>query len=348
MIWLTWRQFRTQALVVFGALVALAAVLASTGPGLAHRYADGVAACTTGGGDCSFFTEAFFISHRNTFVILALVVLFLPAVIGLFWGAPLVTRELETGTYRLVWSQTVSRDRWLAVKLGLVGLATAAAAGLASVAVSWWSSPLDKISGGQLPRMAPPIFETRGIVPIGYAAFALALGVTAGLLVRRTVPAMAIALAAFIAVQIAVPLWVRPHLMSPVRVVTPITAANIDGFDINNGLISVNVKPLDSEAWSLHSRTVDAAGHPVTSLPTEVTSVCTPPPPGPGGVTKVQRAPGFREACLAAISRAGYQQEQVYQPASRFWAFQWIETGLFGGLALGLAGFCFWRIRRLS
>jgi hypothetical protein len=38
-----------------------------------------------------------------------------------------------------------------------------------------------------------------------------------------------------------------------------------------------------------------------------------------------------------------------YQPASRFWSFQWYETGIYAALALVLAGFCFWRIRhRLS
>ena len=57
------------------------------------------------------------------------------------------------------------------------------------------------------------MFDARGIVPIGYAAFAFALGVTVGMLVRRTVPAMAITLAVFVAVQVAMPLLVRAHLM---------------------------------------------------------------------------------------------------------------------------------------
>ena len=49
------------------------------------------------------------------------------------------------------------------------------------------------------------MFDARGIVPLGYAAFAFALGVTVGMLIRRTVPAMAITLAVFVAVQIAMP-----------------------------------------------------------------------------------------------------------------------------------------------
>jgi hypothetical protein len=38
-----------------------------------------------------------------------------------------------------------------------------------------------------------------------------------------------------------------------------------------------------------------------------------------------------------------------YQPASRYWAFQWTETAIYVVLATALAGYCFWRIsRRLS
>ena len=74
--------------------------------------------------------------------------LVLPALIGLFWGAPLIARELEAGTHRLVWNQSVTRTRWLAVKLGLLGLAAIAAAGLGSLAVDWWSDPLDKAAAG--------------------------------------------------------------------------------------------------------------------------------------------------------------------------------------------------------
>jgi hypothetical protein len=84
-------------------------------------------------------------------------------------GEPLITLELEAGTHRLVWNQSVTRTRWLAVKLGLIGLAAITAAGLGSLAVTWWSGPIDRTAGG-FPRMAPVLFNARGIVPIGYAA----------------------------------------------------------------------------------------------------------------------------------------------------------------------------------
>jgi ABC-type transport system involved in multi-copper enzyme maturation permease subunit len=216
MIWLTWRQFRVQAAAMAAALAGLALMAALTGAGLADDYSTGIAACTAESGGCSEFVRHFFQDHQNAFLAVTAVVLILPALIGLFWGAPLIARELEAGTHRLVWNQSITRTRWLAVKLGLTALAAVVAAGLGSLAVDWWSSPIDKAAAGdQFSRMEPLLFSARGIVPIGYALFAFALGVTVGMLVRRTVPAMAVTLGVFVAVQIAMPLLVRPHLIRP-------------------------------------------------------------------------------------------------------------------------------------
>jgi hypothetical protein len=353
MIWLSWRQFRTQALVAAGALVALVITLAATRPRLSDAFNSGLAGCTAQGDDCSFFRSDFFRHHQSAFVLVSAVVLFLPALIGLFWGAPLVAREVEAGTHRLAWNQTVTRDRWLAVKLGLGALAAAAVTGLASGMVFWWASPLDSIGGEGLARMTPPIFEARGIVPIGYALFAFALGVAAGTLTRRTLPAMAIALVGFIAVQIAVPILVRPHLIAPERTTVAITTSNVDGFMWSNDEMRVSVNPPDADAWMLSNQTVDASGNAVRNLPADIVAVCEPPrptdAPAPGSDVKVRvSGPAFKQTCLSTIASRGYRQEFVYQPASRFWPLQWMETGLFVVLAAGLAAVSFRRIRRLS
>jgi len=205
MIRLTWLQFRAQAVTAAAALAAVVVVLAVSAP---HRALDAGA------------------SHW--LYMAGIVVLYLtPAIIGIFWGAPLISRELETGTFRLAWTQSISRTRWLAVKLGLTGLASMATAGLLSLMVTWWSSPMDQLNplGGY--RLSALLFGARDLIPVGYAAFALALGVTTGLLARRAVPAIAITLAIFTAVQVAVPLWVRPHLIPPVRTVSPLNLSAI-------------------------------------------------------------------------------------------------------------------------
>jgi ABC-type transport system involved in multi-copper enzyme maturation permease subunit len=350
MIWLTWRQFRVQAAMMAAALAVLAVILGLTGPGLADDYATGIAACTTESSGCSNFVNGFFQDHRGPFLAVTAVALVLPALIGLFWGAPLITRELEAGTHRLVWNQSITRNRWLAVKLGLVGLATVTAAGLGSLAVDWWSNPIDK-AARDFPRMAPLLFDARGIVPIGYAAFAFALGVTVGMLVRRTLPAMAITLAVFVAAQIAMPLLVRPHLVPPARSTIEITEASLDGLAAprGGGPIRVFLRAPDtaalSGAWVLSSQAVDASGHAVDTIPLSRSGSCAPP-----RKARAQQPAGAEpgdelSACFSEIKRLGYRQQVAYHPSSRFWAFQWYETGIYTALALALAGFCFWWLR---
>lgn len=333
MIWLAWRQFRAAAALTAAALAALAAVLALSGPGLAHDYAAGIAECG-GGSGCLDFTRQFFERHQTAFLGACAVVLLLPALLGLFWGAPLIARELEAGTHRLVWNQSVTRTRWLAVKLGLGGLAAMVVAGLGCLAVTWWSSPIDQ-AARSYPRMGPLLFASRGIAPIGYAAFAFALGVTVGMLIRRTLPAMAITLVVFAAAQIAMPTLVRAHLLPTTRVTIEITTSNLDGLSARRGgPIRIDVRSPDPAGWLLSRKIVDASGRQVQTVP--VTAGSAQCPAGPDGLA----------ACLAEVTRLGYRAEVVYQPGSRFWPLQWLETGIYAAVALGLAGFSFWWLRR--
>ncbi|MEU7853416.1 ABC transporter permease [Nonomuraea sp. NPDC049141] len=347
MIWLTWRQFRGAAVMMAGLLVILAVVLALTGPKLAADYSTGIAGCVQDD-SCGRFYDRFFGEYDTPFMALSLVVLLLPALAGLFWGAPLITRELEAGTHLLVWNQGITRGRWLAVKLGLTGLVAAAAAGLCGLVVTWWSGPLDKSAPGDLALMAPLVFGARGIAPLGYAAFAFVLGVTVGMMVRRTVPAMAITLAVFVAIQLAMPMLVRPHLMAPVTSTFELSEANVDGLGINRergGYVEVrlnNSVPGDAGAWVLSSGILDPSGRPVAGPEPGVGLVqisTTSGPCSPSG----QQGMG---ACPAEINRLGYRQQATYQPLNRFWPFQWIETGIYALLTLGLTWLCFWWIRK--
>jgi hypothetical protein len=350
MIWLTWRQFRSAAAMMAAALAALAAILALTGPGLADDYSTGIAGCASGTGGCGEFLQQFFHDNHGAFLGVTAVALVVPALIGLFWGAPLVARELEASTHRLVWNQSVTRTRWLAVKLCLVGLAAMTAAGLASLAVSWWAGPVDKSAAGDFPRMAPLVFDARGIVPIGYAAFAFVLGVAVGMLLRRTLAAMAVALAVFVVVQVAMPVLVRPHLVAPVHASIAISVSNLDSIMIasrGTGRLTLqapdtsNIAGRFAGAWILSSQTVDPAGHAIDNIPVAQVQACRPPASPPP-----QARPGEGlTACLAQVTRLGYRQHVTYQPASRFWTFQAYETAIFVGLALVLSGFCFWWLR---
>jgi hypothetical protein len=330
MIWLTWRQSRAQAAVIYAVLAAMAAILAVTGPQLLHLY-------DTSGGDFLNRVEGNG-TDSTLYIVGALTVLAAPAVIGAFWGAPLVARELDAGTHRLVWNQSVTRTRWLTAKLGLTGLAAMAAAGLLSLALTWWAGPIDTASdaatnsaapvGFFFPRLSPVVFNARGIAPIGYAAFAFVLGVTIGVLTRRIVSAMALTLLGCAVTQIVESMWIRPLLFRPDHVTTVITPTNL----MNDSTVSVH----QPGAWITSTRIVDATGHPVTGVSLANWMKCMP-------------APGkIDNACFARVTNLGYRAQVSFQPGSRFWAFQWYETATFLALALALAGLCTWWVRRLS
>ena len=341
MMWLTWRQFRPQAIAAAAVLAVLAVVLLASGFSLAHLYTtSGLAACPAHH-DCESLASSFLRRARSGWYdqlhgLAGGIVLLAPAVIGMFWGAPLITREIETGTFRLAWNQSVSRYRWIGVKLGLIGLASMVAAALASLMVTWWAAPIDRavvLAGSASPttvtRFTPAAFAASGVVPVGYAAFAFALGVTAGVLVRRTVPAMAVTLAGFAAVQLAWPSWIRPHLIAPVHAVLALGKVSLGGFGEGpgNGLfLSAGSK---GDGWILSSHAVNAAGQAISRVP--------------GGCSTQTGGPGAFLACLA---RNGVRVAVTYQPGSRYWTFQWYESAIFLVLAAVLAGFCYWRVSR--
>jgi hypothetical protein len=339
-IWLSWRQFRAQAATGGAAAVMVALVLALTGPRLADLAGPGVS-----------IYDLLSRTDRNLFFAGVVVLAVAPALAGVFWGAPLVARELESGTHRLVWTQSVTRTRWLTTRLAVVVAGAVVVVGLVTLAVTWWSDPLDgAVSSGRggLPsRLTPVSFAMRGLVPVGYAVFAVVLGATVGAVLRRPLPAMAVTLALYVAVQVAVPTWVRPHLASPIRTDFTFTRARIDSITLRQpaGPVTITLSTGRRDDWVLSNQTVDPSGRS-TALPAWMAS-CLPPPPGQaGGVTgpRTGQAPSI-DSCLARLAAEGYHQRIVYQPADRFWTLQWRETALFLALAGLLAAACFWWTR---
>ena len=126
------------------------------------------------------------------------------------------------------------------------------------------------------PQLSPLMFDARGIAPMGYAAFAFTLGVTVGMLIRRTVPAIAVTLTAFAVVQIVMPLSVRPHLIAPVQVNTAITATNLNGVKQGNGgtIRGMDITIDQPGAWVISNQTTKA-GKVVATLPS-IAADCMP------------------------------------------------------------------------
>ncbi|MFE6911738.1 ABC transporter permease [Streptomyces erythrochromogenes] len=340
MIWLTWRQYRVQTLVALGALAAFAVFLVVTGLQMRDLYDSTVAGCRA---DCERAEHALVVEYQTLSHYVTGALLAAPGVVGVFWGAPLIARELETGTHRLVWNQSITRSHWLLVKLGVVGLTAVAVTGVLSLLVTWWADPIDRVNPD---RFTALVFSSRALVPLGYAAFAFTLGACAGLLVRRTVPAMAATLVAFVAVQILVPFAIRPHFMTPehtdVALSSLVTApggggesgAPKDGWNGNHVQLKgagddtyLRVGVLKPGVWVVSDpgAVLDASGREVR---------------GAAGCADRAKDP------FACFATSDLHVEVDYQPADRYWTFQWVETGIFLALSGLSAWFCAHRLRR--
>ncbi|MFE5243411.1 MULTISPECIES: ABC transporter permease [unclassified Streptomyces] len=344
MIWLTWRQYRVQTLVALAALVAVTATLVITGFQLRDTYDSTVAVC---GSDCGAARNAFVTRYATLSSFVTGLLIAVPGLMGVFWGAPLIAREMETGTHRLIWNQSITRTHWLGVKLTAVGLAAVAVTALLSLMVTWWASPLDEINSD---RFTPVVFDGRGIVPLAYAAFAFTVGVCAGLLIRRTVPAMAATLAVFVAVQVLMPFVVRPHFMAPVRAEIALAALGLRGGgpgEDGNGAAA------SGSRWEATNISMSGEGDAAQV----VVGVARPGAWVVSGSGPVLDSSGREvrgaEGCarrdidpVECFAKSDLHVEVAHHPADRYWTFQWIETGVFLALAGLLTGFCTWWLRR--
>ena len=334
MIRFAWRQFRGRAAVAAGALAVVAIVSAVTS---AHSRDD--SGLRTG---------------------LGVLVVVTPGVLGLFWGAPLVAGELEAGTFRLAWTQSVTRARWLAARAGLEVLAAMAVAGILSLVVTWWAGPADRAGGNLFGT-----FDQRDLVPVGYAAFAVALGITAGLLIRRTLPAMAGTLVAFVAARLAVAAWLRPVLAAPSHLALALNPAttgygsSVSGLGFFAVLVGAGPKsalepapPVLPNAWITSIRIVSRGGRDLTSrvfrrdCPGQGQGA-----PGAAGRFSHSHAPAaVQQAMHDCVTRvgAGYHELVTYQPAGHYGPIQEVELAVFLAAAVILGGFCRWRIRHAA
>ena len=322
MIALTWRQHRAQLLTAAALLTALSAyLLFMTHQMTSYMASIGLSACLAGHGNCDVQAEAFLNRFGNASHVFSLLDL-VPLLAGLFWGAPLIARETERGTHRLTWTQSVSRGRWLTVKLAAFTGAALLAAAVVALLLAWWIRPFDQLmavdAGGNVNRMTPGVFDLSGIVPAGGALFAFALGTAAGALIRRTVPAMAVTLGGYLA------LWM-PLESARYHFLAPLTTHGPYG--------STPQVPLS--AYVLGNSYADASGRPVSF--SVMAHACLS---SQGGQT------GVRISCLAA---KGFQFSTTYQPGSRFWLLQGLQTGIFVAAAVALLGVAiWWTARRIS
>jgi len=318
MIWVTWAQHRREALVTGLVLAVAAALLVITGlnmladferSGIARCVAQGIRAVGVfaTGTSCDAVTGAFPISWHRLTLPATLALMTLPALLGVFIAAPLLSREFEQGTYLLAWSQSITKLRWAVIKVGLIAAAVVTASSGLAVLVIWWHGPLD-VAGFNGPWDA---FEIEGLAPVAYATFALALGTLAGLLIRRTVPAMALTLLVFAGVRLLIA-QIRPHFLASVT-------GNAQGMMQGSWVISPDYY-------------VDTQGHHLSLE--QVNGVISGCSVATGG------------SPMDCLNQHGIRLLADYQPLDRFWTFQLIEAALFFVLAIGLVAISLWWLQR--
>jgi hypothetical protein len=338
-IWLSWRQHWRSWLVVTVCLMACAAFVVYEGWTLnAAFYAvttDGhsVAGClagdfnlpvpgaaipslTTAPDDlCQQLTTAFYRTYEDP-PFPPLPVLLVPALVGVFLGAPLVAGELEGGTFRFVWTQSVTRTRWLLSQGGAQVAVAALAMAILVPATLYAQWPVD----GGVGNINLASFDVEGVVPLAYTGFAFALAVAAGAVLRNTVGAMFAGFIGYAIVRSGVAFLLRPHFIPPL---VSITTGNTT-FPRGSWILANGLADSTGPHWLQQAE-------PGFWMPGTVQA-----PQGP-----CELANGGSCGGIDAIG-----QFAVWQPADRFWQFQAIESALFIVLAICLFAFAAWWIRR--
>jgi len=308
MAWVTGRQHRSTLTGVVAVLGVASVYLYFTGEQLRHQ-----GFVSYGAGPGLSLTAALF--------------QVIAPLLGAFVGAPVLARELETGTFRFTWTQGFGRARWAVAMLAPLAVGVAVLAGAFGFLFSWCYGP--QIDGQYvLSPLAGTTFDLRGITLAAWSLVAFAIGVVAGILIRRVVPAMFATLVAWGGLAVATGALLRRHYESPI-VTNKLTLP--PGAWVKSQQWTRDGKPVSLSTVDQVLRQIGAT----QNAPGHLSQI-----PGSGSGIKGNTSPA------QYLLHHGFTQLVTYQPASRFWPFQWIEGGWLLALSLLLMGTAVWLVHR--
>lgn len=310
MTWLTWRLQRIELMLLMGLLALLSMLLI-----LSHG--DAVKSATPlPENECRMFslggeTLCFERTGRLFQLVSGLLpwLNFLPLIAALLLALPIVA-ELDSGAYRLAWTQSVTRARWTQLKFGLLIGAGVLFSALFAAVFEWWSSAGD----AAFARLGRDDYDFRGVVPIGHMLFTVGLMLAIGAVLRRPIPTIAVSAGIFVGVRLPFFIWARERLVSP------LTRRSSEDVSSNQEAV-----------WHLAWWWEDPAGARIDER--QLFELCPPAGGGP-------------DAFQACIDRNGLTQFMTYHPDSHYWPIQLIETAIFAGAGLLLLAFAGWWIMR--
>jgi ABC-type transport system involved in multi-copper enzyme maturation permease subunit len=324
MAWVIWRQHRLAIAGAFALLAAATAYVLAEGIQIHQAYA-AVATCRPlGSGACRQAGNNFSGDYSFTAGIVAALLQAVPALIGAFAGAPLLAGVFESGTFRYVFTQGFGRARWSTAKFVSLGVVVSAGAAAFSAVFSWSYGPILGAHGYGYSSLDPTFFDLQGVAFAAWTLVAFAIGVLAGVLIRRVLPAMFATLVAWSGLALATALFLRPHYRGALRTTNP------------------NIGPparVISQWWTLHGKPVDLSALGTALRPVDI-RVVTSEVFQPGPSTPRNLDP------IHYLLTHGFSLVASYQSSSWFWPFQWIEAGWLLGLSVLLGATAIWLVRR--
>lgn len=319
LVWVTWRQHRGGLAGVAALLGVTAVYLAVMGGKIHDAYAKYAACHPAGSVACHQLKQAldsYYGSQQGSVLSSGInaqsvpfLLLAVPVLIGVFTGAPVLARELETGTFRFAWTQGCGRLRWALAKLVLLAVALAVAAQAFSLLFSWYFQPF--VAEGKTSRFPIQVFGNSGVAFAAWTLLAFAMAAFAGVVIRRTVPAMAATLTVWTVLYVTVVDMLRQNYAAP--------------------LTTTGAPPAGS--WVLGQRLLTPGGKPLTGSLVQLLPASVRDSQSPGAV-------------MTWLAQHHYIQSLVYQPGSRFWSFQLFEGGWVLMLSLILLAATVWLVRR--
>jgi hypothetical protein len=336
MAWVTWRQHRIALTGVAVFLGAWTLYVWHNGLQLHHAFAAMTACHPASSLACRDLISSF---RVGAFLVNGTALQVVPALIGALTGPPLLAREMETGTFRFAWTQGFGRSRWVLAKLVTLAVVLAVAAGAFSVLLDWYYQPYfaahnPALFPGQLSPFAAGLFDLRGVAFAGWALAAFAIGALSGMLIRRVVPAIAATLAIYAGLAAAAMLYLREHYISPL---------------VTRNVLTFFLSPPPSDYvvrtwWTKDGRTVSQSSfnRVYNALFDKMMPVVHSSREGAVAAQKGRTEPRV----LHYLTQHGYTYWASYQPASRFWSFQWIEAGWLLALSVLLIAATVWLVRR--
>lgn len=330
-VWVIWRQHRF-AFAGIAALYGLAAAyLLIVGLQMHDAYSAVTACHPSSSSICRQLAGTFSNTYGPGADATAILMQVLPALVGAFVGAPLLARELETGTFRFAWTQGFGRVRWTVAKLGLLAVAVVLGAGALSALFSWYIQPITSSGQNPLGPMDPIIFDLLGVALAAWTLAAFAIGALAGVLIRRVVPAMFATLVAWGGLAYVTGAFLRQHYAKPATTsTTTFTPAYLEGihgqvlgWEWARGGKPVSLSVINQTLQALHLKAVGATSFEPT-----------------GPATQLVTNP------INYLMKHGYSLLVIYQPDSRFWPFQGIEAAWLLILSLLLVAATILLVRR--